>query len=407
MKYSLKKLKENKYYQKVVEYVRTTKPTLKLVLFLLFLMWMTAHVRGCIEEAKQRKVYPRPVQTALATKKDVPIFVESFGTLSSPESVDIKAQVTGKIKEVNFKQGEEVSAGDLLFTIDPIEYEADASKARAQLAEDISDLKLKMDVLKRNKSLIEKNLISQQDFEQYQTDAAAAEAKVQLDEANLELARVNLGYCYIKSPINGLAGKRQVDVGNIISANTGPVLVNVKKIDELYIDFTLPERELPKVRDAMTTGPLKVIITVEGESKDKAHYGELEFVDNNVDDETGTFSLRAKVDNADSLLWPGQFVKVKLILGTEKDAVLVPYEAAQIGKSGYYIFVIERGGKADLRMVTVGTRDNDDIVIEKGVSSGERVVTAGQMGLTPGMPTFDVTEKMKKKENSKKTKTRK
>ncbi|MFC1643757.1 efflux RND transporter periplasmic adaptor subunit [Candidatus Omnitrophota bacterium] len=382
---------------KTLKYIQENKRILKIVGTLLLVMLITAQIRGCIERNRKPPVYPRPVQTAKAFKKTVPVYVDSFGTLSSPENVDIKAQVTGKILEVNFTQGQEVSAGDLLFTIDPREYKANLDKAQGALAEQVEDLKLKTDTFERNKTLFEKDLISAQDFETYQTDMAAAAAAAELAAAEVELAKINLEYCYIRSPINGLTGKRQVDLGNIITANTGPVLVNVKRIDELYLDFTLPERDLVKVREAMEKNTLNVQVFIPGE-EGKTFSGKLEFIDNTVDDDTGTFALRAVVKNDTRELWPGQFVTVRLILGEEKDAVLVAYDAAQIGKQGYYVFVVQKNNKADLRTVTVGSKQGANIVIEKGVKEGETVVTVGQLGLSPGMPVIDITEKVKKQE---------
>ena len=387
--------KARPYYEKALKYVRENKPMLKLVATILAVMFLTAHIKGCIAEMEKNKVYPRLVQTGKAFTQTVPIYLDSFGTLSSPEDVDIRSQVTGKILEANFVQGQEVKAGDMLFTIDPSEYKADLDKAQAQLEENLADLKLKKDKLERNRPLVEKNLISKQDFEDLQTEVAAAEAQVQLATAQVELAKINLGYCYIKSPVDGLTGKRLVDIGNIVSANTGPVLVNVKTISELYLDFTLPERDLEKVRKAMGGGQLDVQVTIPGE-EDK-YEGKLEFINNDVDDQTGTFALRAIVNNDKRGLWAGQFVNVRLILGSAKDAVLVPYDAAQIGKQGYYVF-LAKDRKAELRNVTVGSRQGNNIVIEKGVEPGETVITKGQLGLAPGMLIYDVTEMMKKKE---------
>lgn len=384
------------YLDKASAYISENKRILKIILILFFAMWLTSHIKSCQRQMAESAIYPRTIQTARATKKDVPLYVDSFGTLSSPEDVDIKAQVTGKILEVNFKQGTEVAKGDLLFTIDPKEYEADVEKAKGALAQDEADLELKKITLARNEQLIDKDLVSKQDIDQYKTDVLAAEAQVELDRASLELAKINLEYCYIRSPIDGLTGKRQVDVGNIVSANTGPVLVNIKKIDKLYLDFTLPERDLVKVRKAMKENALNVEVTVPGE-EDTKYSGVLQFVDNVVDDDTGTFALRAIVDNESRDLWAGQFVDVRLILGIEKGATVVPYDAVQIGKKGYYVFVAKRK-KADLRVVEVGTRQEDNIVIEKGVKPGEVVVTVGQLGLSPGYPVIDVTKIMKKKE---------
>jgi multidrug efflux system membrane fusion protein len=279
----------------------------------------------------------------------------------------------------------------MLFTIDPAPYKADLDKAEAALAQDTADLKLAKDTLARNQKLFDKELISQQDLDQYQTDVASLEAKTKLDNANIELARINLGYCFIHSPIDGLTSKRLVDPGNVVTANDGPTLVNIKTIDPLYMDFTVPEIELDRIRKAMKEGTLKVELAVTG-SDDYSYSGELHFLDNTVDNSTGTVLLRAIFPNEEKALWAGQFVRVRLILYIQKDAVLVPYEAVQLGREGSYLFAVTPDNKADLRTVTTGNRENDHIIIEKGaVKVGEKVVTAGHLGLSPGVTVADVT----------------
>lgn len=348
-------------------------------------------LKSCLFKPRPKQIMPRPVQTESVIKKDAPIYIESFGTLSSLEDVNIQAQVTGKILEVNFEEGDEVSEGDLLFVIDPSEYLATLQKAEAALAQDRAGLKLKSDNLERNKVLIEKELISQQDFEALQTEVEAAEAAVRLDMANLKLAKIDLKYCYIKSPISGLTGKRRVDPGNIVTANSGPVLVNVKSVDPLYLDFTISERELSKLLDAQSKGALKVIVIPEGVESDKVE-GELVFLDNTIDEMTGTILLHAIIPNKERRLWAGQFATVRLILSIAKDAVLAPFAAVNIGQKGFYLFVVTDDNKADLRQISVGMREDDYIIVEKGVSAGEKVVTTGELGLAPGVPVIDVTD---------------
>ena len=334
---------------------------------------------------KPRAMPSKPVKSAEAFKKDVPVYIDSFGTLNALNSVDIRSQVEGQIKEVYFKEGDEVRQGDLLFAIDDSQYRAALEKSEAALEDDMVKLKMNKDTLKRNESLVEKNLISRQDFEQYQTNVSSAEANIELDKANIDLARIQLGYCAIRSPIDGVAGKRRVDPGNIVTANTGPVLVNIKTISELHVDFTVTERDLPTIRSAMDKKALDVRILVPGD-ENNVHTGQLKFMDNTVDNTTGTISLRGAVRNDDKQLWPGQFVKVRLILGVEQGAVLVPYQAVQLGQNGNYVFVITADKKADLKLVTTGARDEGDIVIKTGVNTGDEVVTSGQLGLSPGMP---------------------
>ncbi|MFH1395663.1 MAG: efflux RND transporter periplasmic adaptor subunit [Candidatus Omnitrophota bacterium] len=350
----------------------------------IFVITSFVQMQKHLKRSKHEKIHPKSVKIEQVIKKNVPMYIDSFGTLVSPEDVDIRSQVTGKIKKVCFVEGQDVLIGDQLFIIDPSEYKASLNKAEATLLEDEAQLRLKKDILARNVGLLKKELISQQEFEEYETDVAVTVAKVEVDKSEIELAKINLGYCYIVSPINGVTGVRQVDPGNIVSANTGPVLVNVKQVDTLYMDFTIPEKELPRVRKTMAEGTLKVVLTVTGDDT-SSYTGKLDFLENSVDDQTGRVLLRATVDNKNRALWPGQFAKVQLILGTIKDAVLAPYSAVQLGQKGSYLFVIDAQNKADLRLVTVGQKEEDYIVIEKGVKTGEKAVTSGQMGLRPGV----------------------
>ncbi|MFA5164544.1 MAG: efflux RND transporter periplasmic adaptor subunit [Candidatus Omnitrophota bacterium] len=346
-------------------------------------------VKGCSRKPPERKIPPKIVKAVKAETSDADIFIESFGNLYSPYNVNIMSQVTGEIKEVHFKDGDIVKKGDMLFTIDPSSYKATLDKAEAQLIQDLANLKLNKDTLERNRKLLAKELISQQAFEQYETSVTASEAMIKLDNANIELAKINLAYCYISSPIDGTCGKRQVDPGNIVMANSGPTLVNIKTVDPLYVDFTIPERDLDSVREAMTKGQLKVIVYIEREGGDPVtREGILHFVDNAVDNTTGTILLRASVDNRDSALWAGQFANVRLVLRKEKDAVLIPYEAMQVGQEQgvlyNYVFTITPDNKAEKRNITAGNKIDDHVIVEKGLKAGEYVVTAGQMGLRPG-----------------------
>jgi multidrug efflux system membrane fusion protein len=351
------------------------------VLFLIF-------GNGCSQKKEAPAMPPRPVQTALAIQKDVPFYIEAFGNLAALVNVDIKSQVTGKILQAHFKQGQRVAEGDLLFSIDPAEYKAALDKAQAVVRSDDVDMKMKKDTLERNRGLASKQLVSQQDFEKYETDAEAAEAKTALDKAELALAQINLDYCSIKSPVNGVTGKVLVDPGNIVLANNGPTLANVKAIDTLYVDFTVTDRQLEAIRKAMASGVLKAEVRVPEDGKSYA--GELKLIENSIDNTTGTISLRAIVPNEGNALWAGQFVYVKLILGIQEGAVLIPYSAAQLGQKGTFAFVVTPDGKADLRVLETGSRQGDDIVVEEGIRGNERVVTVGQMGLSSGVPVREI-----------------
>jgi len=388
----LKRLKSYNYtsldtYRQFLKNPKFRKGLLLVAIFIIAITFL----KSCMFKPKQALTPPRPVQTASVIKKDVPIYIESFGTLSALENVDIQSQITGKIKSVNFTEGDEVSKGDLLFVIDTSEYVAQLQKAEASLAKDIAELKLNTDKLKRNKTLVEKDLISKQDFESLQTEVEASKAAVELDKANVDLANIDLGYCYVQSPIDGLTGKRQVDPGNIVTANSGSILVNIKSVDPYYLDFTISERLLADLLDAKSKGVLKVTVRPEGD-KDNEVEGELVFLDNSVDDATGTIFLRAIISNKDRKLWAGQFGIVHLILRIAKDAILAPYAAVRIGQKGHYLFAVTDDNKADLRQLIVGMREDDYIIVEKGVVTGEKVVIVGELGLSPGVPVVDVTK---------------
>ncbi|MDP8237334.1 MAG: efflux RND transporter periplasmic adaptor subunit [Candidatus Erginobacter occultus] len=356
------------------------RPLLGLLLLVLTLLAFP----GCGKKPPAPPVPPRPVQVAQAFTSDVPVYLENFGNLFSPNDVDIVSQVAGKIAAVHFSEGDEVKEGDLLFSIDPREYQAALDRARAALAGAEADLKLKRQTVERNRSLLAKNLISQQEFDTLQTEVEAAAAQVKLDRAAVEQAEIDFGYCSITAPVDGMTGKRLVDPGNVVVANTGAVLVNIKSVDPLYLDFSLPENDLPQVRKWMAQGGLAVKVSPTGDPGGP-YPGDLELIDNTVDDSTGTIALRASIPNAEKKLWPGQYATVQLVLYTAKDAILVPVAAVQLGQKGMYLFVIKDDNTADLRDdIEVGLGEGDNLVITKGVKAGERVVITGQLGLSPG-----------------------
>jgi len=347
--------------------------------------------KGIFQKKPVKESPARPVEIAVAIEKDSPVYLETFGNLYSLYDVNVQSQVDGQIKEINFIEGAEVKKGDLLVTIDPAPFQAELDKARAALNRDLADLKLRKVTFERNEVLFEKKLISRQDFDKYSADLASSEAQVRLDAASVDIAKINLDYCYVRSTVDGLTGKHLVDAGNIVKANDGPTLVNIKAINELYVDFTVTESDLDKVRQAMKQGKLQVEFCGD-EPSAKVYSGELSLLDNSVDNTTGTFFLRAIVSNKERELWAGQFVKVRLILGIEKAAVQVPYEAVQLGQSGAYLFVVSDESKALLRQIKVGGRQDNNIVIEEGIKTGEKVVITGQLGLSPGAKVIDVTQ---------------
>jgi len=339
-------------------------------------------ITGCTKKTKQGGIPPRPIQSGKIIQKNVPIYIDTFGTFFANLDVDIKSEVTGILLEAHIEDGQFVTNGQLLFTIDPREFKANLDKAKATLSEDQVRLKMKNDDLARNKKLFETQVISAEAYEQSQTDQEAAAAKVEFDKAEVEFAQIQLDYCYIHSPIKSRAGARTYDPGNLILADAATPIINVKQIDPIIVHFTIPENYLFDVKSAMAKSELKIEVFIEGDTN--IYNGTVTFLDNKVDDQTGTVFLKAAVPNKNFTLWAGQFVHVKLITGIKKNAVLAPYESVQLGRQGNYLFAVTPKNTAEMRLLKVGQRENDYIIIEEGVKSGEKVVTVGQLGLYPG-----------------------
>ena len=312
---------------------------------------------------------PRPVEVAKVIQKDVPLYLDEIGTTAAYETVQIQAQVSGQIIAREFKDGVDVKKGDLLFRIDPRPYEAALASAQADLA-------LNQAGLKRQEELRAKNVSATQDWDTAQANARRSEAAV-------AAAQVNLDHCYIKSPIDGRAGLRNVDVGNVVGPGGSTSLLTIMGMDPIYTDFTVAEPDLPLVRRYLNNPNLKVV-TDAGDDNVAPRSGSLYFIDNAVQPGAGTVKLRGVTPNPDRALWPSQFVHVRLILDVLKDSKLVPSGAVQIGQNGPYIFVVKPDSTLDLRPVKPGQVQGDLTVITEGVSTGETVVISGQLQLAPG-----------------------
>ncbi|HEY3601271.1 MAG TPA: efflux RND transporter periplasmic adaptor subunit [Chthoniobacterales bacterium] len=314
---------------------------------------------------------PRPVMVAKVITKDVPLYLEEIGTCAAYESVQVQAQVSGQIIARHFKDGQDVKEGDLLFTIDPRPYQAVLDSAKA-------DLMLAQANLKRQEELARKAVSTPQELQTAQATAMKAQATV-------DAAQVNLDFTQIRSPINGRIGLRQVDVGNTVSAGaSSAVLVTIDNLDPIYTDFTIAEPDIPEVRKYLGGPNVKVLVEPPNTNV-PPRSGSLYFIANSVTPGTGTVQARGIMANPDHLLWPSQFVHVRLILDILKNAMLVPNDAVQIGQNGPYVFVVKPDMTLDLRQVTPGQRQEGDLtVITKGLKPGETVVTAGQLQLAPG-----------------------
>ena len=320
-------------------------------------------------EVKATQPPARPASVVRVITRDVPLYLDEIGTCAAYETVQVQAQVNGVIMARHFQDGSDVKKGDLLFTIDPRPFQAALDQAKAQAA-------LDQVTLKRQEDLRTRKVVAQQDY-----DIAVANA--QKSQAVAEAAQVNLDYCFIKSPINGRIGLRNVDVGNLVGPSS-PALVTIQGLDPIYTDFTVAENDLPLVRKYLG-GPNVKVETYLADRSIAPRIGELYFIDNAVQPGSGTVKARGVTPNPDRALWPMEFVRVRFILDILSNATLVPSQAVQISQSGPFVFVVKPDNTVELRTVTPGQPQQGDLtVIENGVKSGETVVVTGQLALSPG-----------------------
>ena len=327
---------------------------------------------------------PPPLVTVVkAMSQDVPKYLDEIGRNAAFESVTVTPQVSGRITERNFRDGENLSKGQLLFVIDPRPFQAQVDSAQAALNQAKAALELAKIQFARDEQVIGTRAISKQDYDTKKNAVDVDQAQVEAAQATLETAKLNLEYCYIHSPIAGRAGARLVDVGNVVQANSTSLL-SIQRLDPIYANFTVTESDLPDVQKEMASGVLKATVRIPSDPENTARVGRVEFLDNAVQNGSGTVNLRATLSNPDHHFWPGQFVDVKLVLATQKSAVLIPNQAAQISQQGPFVFVVKPDSTAELRPVKLGQRQGDNVVVTQGVAPNEDVVLTGQMLIRPG-----------------------
>jgi multidrug efflux system membrane fusion protein len=333
------------------------------------LVALVLFLRGFLgREKKSPPPAPRAVTVAKVIQNDVPLYLDEIGSCVAFETVQVQAQVTGQIVSREFKDGAEVKKGDLLFKIDSRPYEAVLAAARA-------DLQLAEANLKRQTELQAKSVATNQELDTARATAMRASAAV-------DAAQVNLDFCSVKSPIDGRAGLRNVDAGNVVNPSS-PALVTVQGMDPIYTDFSIAEPDVPLVRRYLGGAHVKVLTDAEDDDVPPRE-GDLYFIDNAVQIGAGTVKARGITPNPDRALWPSQFVRVRLVLDVLKGAKLVPSSAVQIGQNGPFVFVVKPDSTLDLRQVKQGQRQGDLVVLTDGVQVGESVVVSGQLQLAPG-----------------------
>ena len=325
-----------------------------------------------------------PVTVVTVSQQNVPFRQQAIGNVEALSTVALKARVDGQIVEVNFKEGEEVRKGSVLFKIDPRPYEATLRQAEATQARDVAQRDQARSQERRYQELLQKNFVSKEAYAQIRTNADSAEAVAQASKAAVDSTRLNLEYCTIRSPIDGYPGKIQIQMGNLVKANDTNPLVVLNQVHPIYVSFAVPEQSLAMLRTYMKKGPLAVDAGPPNSGKIAAS-GTLVFVDNAVDATTGTIKLRARFANQDNALWPGQFVTVSLKLYDQKGAIVVPAQAVQTGPDGQYVFVVKPDMTTEVRKVTVERAEGDNAIIARGLQTGEQIVTRGQLRLAPGV----------------------
>jgi membrane fusion protein, multidrug efflux system len=324
-----------------------------------------------------------PVTVTEATTRDVPIYSHALGTVQALNTVAIRAQVNGQIVSINFRQGQEVHQGDVLAKIDPAPFKAALDQAIAKKSQDEAQLVAAQKDLARFKALALKSFETQQNVDQQQAKVDTNKATIDADQAAIEAAQTQLDYATITAPIDGVVGFRQIDIGNIIhTTDTNPLTV-LTQIKPTTVICTLPQSYLGLVREAMLRGEVKVT-AFDQDGKNKLAEGNLLLINNQIDQTTSTIQLKSEFANDDDRLWPGEFVRVSLLITTRKNVVTIPAVALQRGPEGYYVWVVKADETVEQRPIEAFQADEDVVIATKGLNAGETVVLEGQSRLDVG-----------------------
>lgn len=388
-----------------------------------FLALSSVSIAGCVNRAQPNfERPPAPVTVAVAVTQDVPTYLDAIGRTVAREVVSIQPQVSGRITKIHFTDGANLRKGDMLFTIDPRPFEANVKQAQANLTKDaalkkqaeanlareIAQAKWGFAQVERYRALVEQGVVPREQYEQLRANYDALRANVEaaraavrsadeairVDEAAIESAKVQLSYCFIRSPIDGRAGQRLVDIGNVVNPGSGGggsgnngaannALLVIERLNPIYADFTISQNHLSLVQQQMSRGTLTTEVRLPDTAEGPV-VGQLTFLDNAVQSATGQINLRATIPNSGHRFWPGRFVNIRLVLSTIHQAVLIPAVAPQMSANGSFVYVVNQESIAEQRPVSLGQRQGELIVVESGVASGERVITNGQLGVTPG-----------------------
>jgi len=345
-----------------------------------------------------------PVETAQVTTKPIPITIPAVGTVEAISTVQIRSQAAGQLISIGFKEGDEVRKGQLLFALDARPFQAALAEAQAALERDTATANNQRAQLTRQQRLFDRGIIARDQYEMQDATAKSSEAVVSVDKAAVDAAQLNLQYARITAPISGRAGSLGVHVGDIVHPTDAAPMVTVNQVAPIYVSFSVPGKYLADIRRYQREHPLRVegriapatlpgaqppapsvaAPDVQPEPPGQTEEGLVTFIDNAVDTTTGTIKLRGTFDNADRTLWPGLFLQVDLQLRTEVNAIVVPAAAVQVSQNGNYVYVVKPDDTVEMRPVSIERQQGNEIVIAKGLSGGEQIVTDGQLRLTPG-----------------------
>ena len=358
--------------------------TIRTIFIFISIIFATLLVTACGNNSTQSKgPAPAPVKTTRAIAKDAEVMLKAVGNVKASNSVTVKSRVDGHILRIHFLDGDPVSAGQLLYTIDPETYIYTQKGAQANVASDRASAELAQKDYLRYKELYEQQVISKDEYEQKLTAYQTARKAMEADIAQADIAKRNVKFTKVTSPINGIAGATLLDEGNLVAADKDELVI-IKTIAPADVQFSIPGNKLSQVRSHFIDEDLTVYATP-GFADATPAKGQLTFVDNWVNPDTGMINLKARFPNNDTKLWPGQFVTVNLILDTQKDAIHIPAQAVQRGPDGKYVFIV-KDNKAEMRPVTEGMRRGNDVVINKGLEADETVVVEGMLRLYPDAP---------------------
>jgi multidrug efflux system membrane fusion protein len=370
------------FYYLVVKHVSGKKNTMKQTSIIFACSIALLLNTSCAAKKDKPKAKPPvPVKVTQALQKDIPIQVKAIGNIEAFTSVAIKSQVSGQIARVHFTEGSDVEKGALLISIDPEPFQATLSQYEAALIKDQAQARFAREQANRYEGLVREGIVTHDQYDLLRSNAESLAATLVADRAAIKNAKIQLGYCSIRSPISGRTGTIALQPGNLVKAND-LAIVTVNQLSPIYVSFSIPEKRLVEVKRAMAGNELKIEALVPNDPG-STEVGTISFLDNAVNSATGTIKLKGVFANRSRKLWPGQFTDVVMTLGNRKNAVVVPTNAIQTSQQGEFVYVVKPDNTVEMRQVTSAVA-GEESVIEKGLAAGETVVTDGQLRLTPG-----------------------